>query len=72
MDLKPIRIEIKDKSAHVFVDGKDVAQNCVGYKVEQQAGGFATVTIETMYYTKDLEISGEAIVKQNCVWRDDT
>lgn len=71
MEWKPIRIEIKDKSAHVFVDGKDVAQNCVGYTVEQEAGGFATVTIKTMYYTKDLEISGEAIVKQNCVGRDE-
>ena len=71
MKWKPIRIEIKDKSAHVFVDGKDVAQNCVGCKVEQEACGFATVTIKTMYYTKDLEISGEAIVKQNCVGRDE-
>ena len=71
MEWKPIRIEIKDKSAHVFVDGKDVAQNCVGYKVEQEAGEFAKLTIKTVYYTKDLEISGEAIVKQNCVGRDE-
>lgn len=70
MEWKPIRIEIKDKSAHVFIDGKDVSQNCVGYKVEQKAGGFAKLTIKTVYYTKDLEIGGEAIVKQNCVGRD--
>ena len=70
MEWKPIRIEIKDKSAHVFIDGKDVAQNCVGYTVEQEAGGFAKLTIKTVWYTQDLEISGEAIVEQNCVGRD--
>ena len=64
MKTEKIRIVVNDSGAHVFVGGKDVTENCVGYEVKQEAGRYARLELRYVYYTEDIDIDGDCLVKE--------
>lgn len=61
MNCEDVKIVSEGRTAHVFVNGKDISDKLVGYSITHEAGGICKVTLR--YCQANLEYTGKAAVK---------